>query len=170
MGSVRDLVQEEEREKGQQVKKMVYSLEQEMGSVSFNVLHRIIDEMKKKEKILEQVLDQTKHIRQRFDKKDDELEAMKDSVGDILGDVKALKCQVEDMTQLKANLQKMKQELTKMKIMQKVQVEKQKEVSNSRSLLEWHKHLEHQQKQQKLCKACRREAKQRYKAHRSQEW
>ena len=71
---------------------------------------------------------------------------------------------------MKANLQKMKQELTKVKLVQKVQVDTQKESANSRSLLEWHRHLEQQQKQQKLCRACRKEAKQRYKAHRSQEW
>ena len=174
MGSIKDKDNWENGTKGQQVKKIVYSLEQEMNSVSFNVLHRIVDEMKKKEKVLEQVLDQTKHIRESvhkiMDQKEDEIESLKISVGDIIEDVKILKGQVEDMTQVKASLNKMKQEITKVKILLKLQGDKQKENENSRSLLEWHRHLDQQQKQQKVCKACRREAKQRYKAHRSQEW
>ena len=155
-------------------------LEQEMASQSngLNVLHSfIIDEMRKKEKILEQVLDQTKSIRKGFESfqkniesKSYEISMLRKSVTDLREEVNDLKTQVEDVSSIKSNLQKLKQELIKMKIVQKLNLEKEREMEDSRGMLEWHRRLELQQKQQKMCKACRKEAKHRYKAHKSQEW
>ena len=144
-----------------------------------NVLNSfIIEEMKKKEKILEQVLDQTKNIRKSFESfqksmenKSFEISNLQENVNDLRVEVNELKTQVEEVGTLKNNLHKMKQELIKMKILQKLNLDKQdKDNVGDRGLLEWHRHIEMQMKQQKMCKACRREAKHRYKAHKSQEW
>ena len=146
---------------------------------SNNILHNfIIDEMKKKEKILEQVLEQTKSIRMSFetfqqniDEKNYEISLLKQDMSQLKNEVNQLKTKVDDTGTMKNSLTKLKQELIKMKIVQKLKADNSdRESDESRGLLEWHRKLETQHKQQKLCKACRREAKHRYKAHSSQEW
>ena len=153
--------------------------EQEMSlQSSSNILHNfIIDEMKKKEKILEQVLDQTKNIRrsfesfqQKIDQKNAELNMMKQGLSEVREEVMQLKSQMKETSEMKNTLMKVKQELMKMKILHKLKQDSEREVEESRGLVDWQRKLELQHKQQKLCKVCRREAKQRYKAHRSQEW
>ena len=153
--------------------------EQEMSlQSSSNILHNfIIDEMKKKEKILEQVLDQTKNIRrsfesfqQKIDQKNAELNMMKQGLSEVREEVMQLKSQMKETSEMKNALMKVKQELMKMKILHKLKQDSEREVEESRGLVDWQRKLELQHKQQKLCKVCRREAKQRYKAHRSQEW
>ena len=153
--------------------------EQEMSlQSSSNILHNfIIDEMKKKEKILEQVLDQTKNIRrsfesfqQKIDQKNAELNMMKQGLSEVREEVMQLKSQMKKTSEMKNTLMKVKQELMKMKILHKLKQDSEREVEESRGLVDWQRKLELQHKQQKLCKVCRREAKQRYKAHRSQEW
>ena len=153
--------------------------EQEMSlQSSSNILHNfIIDEMKKKEKILEQVLDQTKNIRrsfesfqQKIDQKNAELNMMKQGLSEVREEVILLKSQMKETSEMKNTLLKVKQELMKMKILHKLKQESEREEVESRGLVDWQRKLELQHKQQKLCKVCRREAKQRYKAHRSQEW
>ena len=145
---------------------------------SKNILHNfIIDEMKKKEKILEQVLEQTKSIRMSFEsfqqnieEKNYEISLLKQDMSQLKDEVKQLKTRVDDSGTMKNSLTKLKQELIKMKIVQKLKADSDRDSDDSRGLLDWHRKLEMQHKQQKLCKACRREAKHRYKAHRSQEW
>ena len=153
--------------------------EQEMSlQSSSNILHNfIIDEMKKKEKILEQVLDQTKNIRrsfesfqQKIDQKNAELNMMKQGLSEVREEVILLKSQMKETSEMKNTLLKVKQELMKMKILHKLKQESEREEVESRGLVDWQRKLELQHKQQKLCKVCRREAKQRYKADRSQEW
>ena len=145
-----------------------------------NFLHTfIIEEMRKKEKVLEQVLDQTKSIRRGFESfqknmesKSQEISVLRKSVTEMRGEMDILKSQVEEVAGMRSNVQKLKQELIKMKILQKLSQERDRESASEESLglLEWHRNLETQHRQQKFCKACRKEAKQRYKAHKSQEW
>ena len=161
------------------IENALFLQEQEMASQSngLNVLHSfIIDEMRKKETVLEQVLDQTKSIRMGFENfqrsmetKSQEISILRKSVSEMREEVSVLKSQVDEVGSVKTNLQKLKQELIKMKIVAKLGQETRERGPES-GLLDWHRRLELQHKQQKLCKACRREAKHRYQAHRSQEW
>ena len=178
---------------------VVLHMESEGANPGVAALHQYIrDEMGKKEKVLDEVLAQTKGIRKSFDnfekiieKKNGEISSLKSSISETKQEVSNLKSLANrfkklekslaendhELSKLKSNLAKTNTELaqlraleTKFESLQKVHSEKEREAASVISeLLEWQQRLDTMQRQQKTCKICRKEAKSRYRSHRSQE-
>ena len=111
----------------------------------------IIEEMRKKETILEQVLEQTKSIRKGFEtfqknmeSKSQEISVLRRSVTEMRGEVDSLRSQVQEVAGVRGSVQKLKQELLKMKILQKLSQEREQESASEEStgLLDWHRRKE----------------------------
>ena len=121
-------------------------------SNGLNFLHTfIIEEMRKKETILEQVLEQTRSIRKGFEtfqknmeSKSQEISVLRRSVTEMQVEVDSLRSQVQEVAGVRGSIQKLKQELLKMKILQKLSQEREQESASEEStgLLDWHRHKE----------------------------
>ena len=180
-------------------RQVVLHMESDGSQPGVTALHKYIrEEMGKKEKVLEEVLDQTKGIRKSFDnfekiieKKNGEIISLKNSISEAKQEISNLKTLAnrfkkleksltdndEELSKLKSNLNKTNTQVaqlhsleTKFDALQKAHDEKEREAATVISgLLEWQQRLDNLQKQQKMCKICRKEAKNRFRSHRSQE-
>ena len=85
-------------------------------SNGLNFLHTfIIEEMRKKETILEQVLEQTRSIRKGFEtfqknmeSKSQEISVLRRSVTEMRGEVDSLRSQVQEVAGVRGSVQKLK--------------------------------------------------------------
>ena len=154
--------------------------------------------MGKKEKVLDEVLIQTKSIRKSFEdfertmeKKNREIEMLKESLDETKQELANIKSTVnkqrkletswieteQELTMLKASVNKTNTELSRLRSLE-MQVDSLEMTQKTKeregavvvsSLLEWQQGLETLQRQQKTCRVCRKEAKARYRRHKSQE-
>ena len=180
----------------EQKRHVVLHMEAEGVNDGVKALHRYIkEEMGKKEKVLDEVLLQTKDIRKSFESfekiieiKNEEINSLKTSLLETKQEVSNLKSlsnkikklerflsdNEQELSQLKSNISKTSSDVahlrcleSKVSRMEVASLSKEQEVVSG--LLEWHQRLDNQQRQQKTCKICRKEAKMRYRRHRSQD-